>query len=393
MADETPTVDISSAVLLEHSQLRIPSQLDWIEPTAEHLKTRALLCGACDQVQAGRLFLALHEALTNSVIHGNLEISSGLKEQDQDLFSRTLTERAADPHYGGRSVHIGIVFDGQHCQWALTDEGPGFDFEAVLNRPEPSPEEMWSVSGRGIALMRALVDEVRYEAGGRRVILTLNRTNCPEKRLYPRQPLHQCVQVLPLRPDGSVDWDAAYQAVLQNLSRGGVGLLQSHLSQAERVLIGTELAGQTVYLPAQVCHCQTIENNLIELGCRFLLPEEAPAPISSHLQDLDMAIGGLLEALDSQQEVPLERRQQQRVSYTGPVEIVSPSGDKVVVGHAWNISRGGIALLTAEPIPLGEQILALPRPGKPLRVRTRIVRCRGLAEGLYDVAARFQELA
>jgi anti-sigma regulatory factor (Ser/Thr protein kinase) len=175
-------------VLGEQVQLCIPSSLAWVEPTVEHLKNRALLAGACDASQAGRLLLALHEALTNAIVHGNLELASRLKEEE-GLFGRRLAERSLDPAFASRLVHIHIDYDGRRCRWTLTDQGPGFDFEEVLAR---EPADPWAVSGRGIQLMRALMDEVRYEAGSRRVVLTLVRAGADRPRPAPAAAARIC---------------------------------------------------------------------------------------------------------------------------------------------------------------------------------------------------------
>src|SRR5882724_9378872 len=107
--------DVSGAVLVEHSRLRIPSRPEWIAPTVELLKQKARLCGACHESRAGKLVLALHEALTNAVVHGNLEMTSELKERDDDAFARVLAERTADPHYSARHVVIDVDHDTDRC--------------------------------------------------------------------------------------------------------------------------------------------------------------------------------------------------------------------------------------------------------------------------------------
>jgi serine/threonine-protein kinase RsbW len=48
--------------------------------------------------------------------------------------------------------------------WSVKDEGKGFD---INNVPDPTaPENIGSVYGRGIRVMKALMDEVRFEEGG-----------------------------------------------------------------------------------------------------------------------------------------------------------------------------------------------------------------------------------
>jgi hypothetical protein len=85
----------------------------------------------------------------------------------------------------------------------------------VLRRQESAEETLWLASGRGIRLRRGVMDEVQFEEGGRRV----------------RQP----VRLVPLLADGSVDWDAAEEALAQDISRDGVGVLRQSLSPAGHV--------------------------------------------------------------------------------------------------------------------------------------------------------------
>jgi anti-sigma regulatory factor (Ser/Thr protein kinase) len=267
------TPDLPAAVHAEQAVLQIPSLPDWAAPTAEYLRRRALLSGACDESRADQLTLALHEALTNSIVHGNLELDSSLRERDDDSFARALAQRTADPAYSGRPVVIETSYDGERCTWTLTDQGPGFDHERLLACQEIDEADLMRASGRGLLLMKAFLDEVRYEEGGRRALLTLRRSCGAEKRRQPRAPFRRRVQVAPLRPDGSVDWALAQQAVAQNLSSGGIALLQSRLVGGERVLIGLEAGGQPLFLPARVRHCRTVEEGMVELGCQFLPPE------------------------------------------------------------------------------------------------------------------------
>jgi anti-sigma regulatory factor (Ser/Thr protein kinase) len=329
-----------------------------------------------------KLRLALHEALINAVVHGNLQISSELKEREDDAFAKALAERTADPTYAGRQVLIEVDYDGDSCRWSFTDEGNGFDYPRYLAR-QPEGEALWLNSGRGIMLMRAFVDELHYELGGRKVTLGLRRSSGTEKR----QPLNQRVQVAPIRPDGSVDWEAAYDAVAQNVSSSGVGMLQAQLSTSERVILGVELEGQTVYLPAQVRHCRQVGEGMVELGCRFLLRSEPPAV--SPTQSVEEAIDTLLQSPRPQPVSP-ERRSHTRETYTERIEIQGPAATSSVVGFARNLSKSGIAFISTTPLPLDNRIICLPRgDGSVLRMKARIIRCTEVSIGFYDVGACF----
>jgi anti-sigma regulatory factor (Ser/Thr protein kinase) len=172
MTSSPQSPSLPAAVAAEQTYLQIPSQPEWIAPTVEYLKDKAILCGVCHEARSRKLTLALHEALTNSVIHGNLELSSELKERSRTAFAEALAERAADRHYANRPVEVRVDYDGERCLWTITDHGKGFPVESVLARAaQTDPEEMLS-SGRGILLMKALLDGLSYEQGGRRAILT-----------------------------------------------------------------------------------------------------------------------------------------------------------------------------------------------------------------------------
>jgi anti-sigma regulatory factor (Ser/Thr protein kinase) len=391
MDEALDTPDLAAAVQAEQTHLRIPSRPEWIGPTVEFLRRKAVLCGACPAAEGGRLEVALHEALSNSVIHGNLEIPSALKEQGPTAFIETLAARAADPRYARRVVEIQVQYDGDHCRWVLTDEGPGFDVAAVLRRLE-QPDAALLPSGRGILLMRAFLDGVEYCAGGRQVHLTLNQAPGGEKRRDPRRRLHEPVRVVPVRDDGTVDWDAAQAGVARNLSAGGVAVLQARLAGTGRVLIALGGGDPPIYLPAEVRHWRALGEYEVEVGCRFQLQPPAPPPAPA--PDLEAALAGLQERLGTRPASD-ERRAHPRLPYTGRVEVLATAQAEPAWGFARDLSRGGVAFLTTRPLALGERVLELPQgPGAPrLRVRAQISRCTAIMEGFYDVAARFLGLA
>jgi anti-sigma regulatory factor (Ser/Thr protein kinase) len=393
MLSELQSPVLPSAVAAEKTYLQIPSQPEWIAPTVEYLKDKAILCGACQHARAKKLMLALHEALTNSIIHGNLELSSDLKERSENAFAEALAQRAADPRYGARPVEVRVDYDGEHCQWTFTDQGNGFDVERVLARASAAddPEVMLS-SGRGILLMRAFLDDVRFELNGRRAILTLACAAHEEKRLAPRQALQRLVRVVPFRSDGSVDWEAAHEAVAQNLSSGGIAILQSQLANSERILIGIDWHGQMLYVPAEVRHCQARGGDAVELGCRF---QVAPAAENSGATSdcVERSISAILEQLNGPVVRPDERRAHPRAAYTAHITIETGPDQPPVIGFGRDLSRGGISFLTSTSLPLENVTLILPHPDrKPLRVRARVVRCHQLLAGIYDVGARFLDV-
>jgi anti-sigma regulatory factor (Ser/Thr protein kinase) len=388
-------------MLSERTHLRLPSKPHWIEATVEWLRQKAVLAGACQETRAHQLLVALHEAISNAIVHGNLELSSALKEQGDDAFARALAECATDERLSCRVVDVHIEFDVGHCRWIVTDEGNGFDVDAVLQRHQSDDPEVLLSSGRGILIMKSFLDEVRWELGGRRLILGLARTSGEEKRQELRVPRHQPLRVAPILPDGTVDWPAAYEAVSRNYSENGIGLLQQGLAETDRILIGMSVQGQMMYVPAEVRHCRSGAGDLVELGCRFQtqpapgpgLIEAASAVAAEPRQPLQQAITDLMENFKAPTVPADERRRDTRIMYTERIDIQTAPGAALLAGFARDLSKSGIAFVVHAELPQQITLLLRPRDGGPsLKVRSRVVRCNKIIEGFYDIGAEFMHL-
>jgi anti-sigma regulatory factor (Ser/Thr protein kinase) len=392
----TDVPHLPATVEFEQTRLRMPSRTDWIDPMVEYLRQRATLCGACQEARAAKLLLALHEALSNSIVHGNLELASALKDQGDHAFAAALAERSANPQFSSRPVEIVTTFDGEHYTWSFTDQGKGFAVEQVLGQAPPEGDAAPLASGRGILIMQAFLDQVRYELGGRRVILTLRKKSGEEKRLHARMPVQTRVRLIPIKKDRTVDWDAGYDAVARNFSQGGVTLVQNRPAPTDRLLIGFGGADKLIYLPVEICHRRALGIQVEELGCRFLfdLGPLAPDQVTAHsIEEADAALGAMIEKVDQQSAVAAERRTHPRFPYTERLQIEAQSGREPALGFARDLSKGGIAFITTAPLPLEVRVLGLPRSGgEPLRVRVLILRCTRIMEGFYDIGARFLAL-
>ncbi|PWC82714.1 hypothetical protein TSH100_22260 [Azospirillum sp. TSH100] len=111
--------------------------------------------------------LALHEAVSNALVHGNLGVD-GMKElsaQELARFSRDLGDRLADPALAARRIVIAIRIDpaedgGPLATVEITDEGAGFT---------PGPRTNAGASGRGLDLIAHIAEGLEIEDGGRRI--------------------------------------------------------------------------------------------------------------------------------------------------------------------------------------------------------------------------------
>lgn len=117
-----------------------------------------------------RIGVALHEAVTNAVIHGNLEIGSELRGVDDQAYSKLVKERQQLEPFCNREVLLSMRVAEGNAEFVITDQGPGFDVHSVAN---PTDEEnMLKASGRGLIMMRAFMDEVQYNESGNEVRLS-----------------------------------------------------------------------------------------------------------------------------------------------------------------------------------------------------------------------------
>ena len=371
--------------------LRVPTRLEWVGKAAEFLRTRAEQCGVCDETRGGNLLMVLHEALTNAIVHGNLGISSQLKELGGDVFARALAERSADPAFSHREVTVSFDYDGERCQISVADEGAGFDWQkylaAAAANDDEDAEPNLALSGRGMIIMRAFVDELTYRDGGREAVMTLRSPNRAERRSAPRKPWSGQVRVAPLDHRGEADWRAAWTAMSRDVSEKGLALMQSRGHTARRVLVELEADGRTVYVPAEVCRVTPLDGGLVHLGCRFGATAGAACRDNAAA---DAAVCSILDRIEEQAGTH-HRRSHTRVSYTAQIQVHIDGDPRPAFSR--DLSRGGMAFVTSFEIEPGAVIeLTMPAAadGSPMPpIRARVVRLQKVTAGVYDVGCQF----
>jgi len=247
--------------------LRILSRTDWVEPVALFLKNEAIVSGVCDQGQADRLVVAMTEAITNAVVHGNYELGSELKQQGGDAFGKALAQRQADPQYFARVVDIRIDYQPDRCTWTITDEGRGFDVDKAVARLESDDPMELLASGRGISIMKAFVDEVNWSAGGRRIQLTVHMGDGRERRVADRRQYTATVGVHP--SEGQ-----PHEALGRDLSETGIAFVTTHLlrpGQAATVTLDLHQPTQRM-VTGKIVRCQSVAHPYHDAAVQFDQP-------------------------------------------------------------------------------------------------------------------------
>jgi serine/threonine-protein kinase RsbW len=142
----SPAPDAGEAAVLV--TLRLPSDVTCIEEAVE-LVTRHCLSGHHTLKKTRfRLQVVLSEALSNAIVRGNREQSE-------------------------KWVHVRAELLPDTIRVSVTDEGDGFDPSSV---PEPThPAQIDEANGRGLFLIRKLVDAVQFNEQGNSICMILRR--------------------------------------------------------------------------------------------------------------------------------------------------------------------------------------------------------------------------
>ena len=171
-ADEGGTArsDSREAVVLsfdlENDPAQIPALIALLLNAAEPFRL-------FDSGTAGRVGLALHEAMVNGIHHGNLELDSALRQGDERAYQRLAERRCRMARFRRRRLHVVARFDPGAAVFIIRDDGPGFDPSQVTDPSDPTCLER--PSGRGLLLIRAYMDDVSFNAKGNQITLVKRR--------------------------------------------------------------------------------------------------------------------------------------------------------------------------------------------------------------------------
>lgn len=126
--------------------LELPSDIRSIERTVDYVMLRCRDCEAHARRLDLNFRVGLTEALANAMLYGN-------------------------GHDPCKRVRVEIIVDQGRIEARVTDQGNGFDPSTV---PDPTePANLTRPCGRGLFLMRKLMDEVWYNDRGNQVTLVM----------------------------------------------------------------------------------------------------------------------------------------------------------------------------------------------------------------------------
>lgn len=139
---------------VESFVLQLPSDLQVVEQTVAYLVNRCREHDFSESRLSLNFRVGVAEALANAILYGNRK------------------------NYDKR-VQVAVTLTLAAVVVEVTDEGEGFDPHSV---PDPTlPENLHRTGGRGVFLIRKLMDEVEYGERGNSVRLVLYRHALPQR--------------------------------------------------------------------------------------------------------------------------------------------------------------------------------------------------------------------
>ena len=124
-------------VIRENNRIIIPSSLEYLREVEEYVEER-LKQKKLSQDLLADIAISVTEVVTNAVCHGNQNDSR-------------------------KKVYVSVEVHPRQVVVSVADEGTGFD---PAQLPNPTEEEnLLKDAGRGIFIVKSLMDEVKFEAG------------------------------------------------------------------------------------------------------------------------------------------------------------------------------------------------------------------------------------
>lgn len=167
--EERSTMRLMGSMTRSHSEFVLENDPAMIPPLVNFLHRSIRTVGLCDEGDGIRVCVALEEAVNNALFHGNLELTSDLRETDPTAYRELMMRRREQQPYATRRVMVDVRLTRSQGVFVIRDEGPGFDPDSL---PDPTaPDQIERASGRGLLLIKTFMDEVRFNDLGNEVTL------------------------------------------------------------------------------------------------------------------------------------------------------------------------------------------------------------------------------
>jgi len=151
--------------VFEKSIFEIYNEPQLINPLSYKLTRDLVPLGLFNETTCENITLALREAISNAMFHGNLEISSEIRNNGGiKQFNLEIEKRKSLEPYVLRKIKIIYEKTLDFVEYVIEDCGNGFDCN---NLPDPrDPDNFFKNNGRGLLIIRIHMDEVEWNDKG-----------------------------------------------------------------------------------------------------------------------------------------------------------------------------------------------------------------------------------
>lgn len=154
---------------IENNPQLIPPMLDFLRDSMNTLRLG-------DPTTVRHASVALEEALSNAMYHGNLELNEKQcrdarhSYREGDEFEMVRLRQHQQP-YSSRRVYVGIDLSKNKAQFIVRDQGNGFDVSTL--QPITDVGNISDLKQRGLTLIRNFMDEVKFNQEGNEIRMSL----------------------------------------------------------------------------------------------------------------------------------------------------------------------------------------------------------------------------
>jgi DNA-binding NarL/FixJ family response regulator/anti-sigma regulatory factor (Ser/Thr protein kinase) len=154
---------------------KLTNDLTLIHPLVSMIQQMALGMSVLSAEDCTRLGIAVDEAISNAMCHGNLELSaddmSYVRSHLHDKRPIEVVEkRRVQAPYDSRFVYVACLLTQEGVKVSVRDDGKGFTLSSIDHEQ----------SGRGVTLIQNLVDKATFNEAGNELTL-LKRTASPDR--------------------------------------------------------------------------------------------------------------------------------------------------------------------------------------------------------------------
>ena len=161
---QQPVLQMNELLPQVRIELEIPvqSNTDLISPIIQYLQSYFDSFCKLHGIDSYKIGLSLTEALTNAIVHGNLEVDSSLRDESYDLYMDMIHERETDPEYAQRQALLRCRINPQYIEFEIHDAGKGFKWNSL---PLYKPLDLIA-HGRGLVIIQMTMTETKWNDQG-----------------------------------------------------------------------------------------------------------------------------------------------------------------------------------------------------------------------------------